>query len=76
MDFTPHPDAKNYERSDKVVYYQINPQAHWGPASRAKNVPATVVSKADKRKGAEDEEEVASKKVKVAEIAEEEGINT
>jgi hypothetical protein len=62
-----------------VVYYQTNPQAHWGPASRAKNVPATVIPKVDKRKTAdaakeEDEVDTVSKKAKIEET-EEEGMN-
>jgi len=73
IDFTPHPDVKNYERSDKVVFYQTNPQANWGPASRARNVPAGASEKVEKRKS-ESADEEASKKVKV-DGGEEEGLN-
>ena len=73
IDFTPHPDVKNYERSDKVVFYQTNPQANWGPASRARNVPAGAGEKNEKRKS-ESVNEEASKKVKVDD-GEEEGLN-
>lgn len=59
-----------------MVFYQTNPQANWGPASRAKNIPAAAPgAKVDKRKsedvGADEE---SSKKVKVDD-GEEEGMN-
>ena len=57
IDFTPHPDVKQYEKADKVVYYQTNPQAHWGPAARAKNVRPPPAS--DKRKAAVEDKSLA-----------------
>jgi hypothetical protein len=77
IDFTPHPDVRNYDRSDKVVFYQTNPQANWGPASRARNIPASATEKVEKveKRKSEDvvAEEVSSKKVKVDEVKEETG---
>ena len=45
IDFTPHPGVKHYEKADKVVYYQTNPLANWGPAARAKNVKSAPTPK-------------------------------
>lgn len=72
---------KKYEKADKVVYYQANPLANWGPASKAKNVKATPVAAAEKRKseaGEQDTKEVKKTKIEVegVEGAEEEGLNT
>lgn len=41
VDFTPHPDAKRYEKDGKAVFYQVNPLPNWGPGSRAKSVKAS-----------------------------------
>ena len=66
---------KNYDRSDKVVFYQTNPQANWGPASRARNVPAGAPERAEKRKiDIADVDGEGSKKIKVDD-GEEEGMN-
>ena len=66
---------KNYDRSDKVVFYQTNPQANWGPASRARNVPADAYERAEKRKiEVADAEGEGSKKIKVDD-GEEAGMN-
>ncbi|KAK4685606.1 tRNA (guanine26-N2/guanine27-N2)-dimethyltransferase, partial [Tremellales sp. Uapishka_1] len=45
IDFTPHPDAKKMEKGEKVVFYQANPTANWGPGSRAKSAKVPVTAK-------------------------------
>ena len=87
IDFTPHPDVKHYEKADKVVYYQTNPLANWGPASKAKSIKSAPVAKAasaatvpsgEKRKtetGEVGEGSVENKKPKVDNEEEEAGMN-
>ena len=73
IDFTPHPDVKHYEKADKVVYYQANPLANWGPASKARNVKAAPVPKAavnavEKRKNEDEDAEQKDGNVKKAKV--------
>lgn len=85
VDFTAHPDAKKYEKGEKVVYYQTNPTPNWGPAQRAKvvkapasaSVPTPMPGQA-KRKSEEGGEGVdgETKRAKTeVEAGEEEGMN-
>jgi hypothetical protein len=37
IDLRPHPDVAKFDKQDKVVMYQMNPTANWGPAPKAKN---------------------------------------
>lgn len=48
-----------------MVYYQVNPQANWGPASRAKNVKAAPTAGTEKRKPDTGNQERETKKAKV-----------
>lgn len=48
---TPNPEAKNFERPEKTVLYQLNPLPGWGPAARAKDI---------KKRKSEDGEEVSA----------------
>lgn len=71
VDLKIHPEAKNYDKQDKVVYYQLNPLPNWGPGSRARSVrkdqPEQQQPQQGKRK-AEGDAEGAEKKPKVAEV--------
>lgn len=70
VDFTPHPDAKKFEKDkdSKAVFYQVNPLPNWGPGSRAKSVKAAKEEgdKGEKRKS-EDAPEGEAKRAKVDE---------
>ncbi|BEI84117.1 hypothetical protein CcaverHIS002_0407210 [Cutaneotrichosporon cavernicola] len=61
IDFTRHPDAKDFEKPEKTVLYQLNPLPGWGPAARAKDIKTSKVVEDKKRKTEEtgDNEEAA-----------------
>lgn len=46
-DFTEHPEANPESRKQKLVRYQVNPTADWGPKPRAKPATGDML---DKRK--------------------------
>lgn len=76
IDFTTHPSASKFEREGKAVFYQINPEVNWGPASRAKSFQVDGSnSKGEKRKGGDTEEVAGGTKKPKAEVDEEGGMN-
>ncbi|TXT03826.1 hypothetical protein VHUM_04347 [Vanrija humicola] len=74
VDLTIHPEAKNYDKQDKVVYYQLNPLPNWGPGSRARSVRNDQPQQQGKRKAEEAAAEGAEKKAKVVEEDDEEAM--
>ncbi|GMK57270.1 hypothetical protein CspeluHIS016_0401040 [Cutaneotrichosporon spelunceum] len=54
IDFTRHPDAKDFEKPEKTVLYQLNPLPGWGPAARAKDIKTSKMVDDKKRKTEEE----------------------
>ncbi|BEJ14874.1 hypothetical protein CspHIS471_0406410 [Cutaneotrichosporon sp. HIS471] len=71
IDFTRHPDAKDFEKPEKTVLYQLNPLPGWGPAARAKDIKTSKVVDGKKRKT----EEVSEQEAKKAKVDEETGVD-
>lgn len=73
IDLTPHPGAKRFDKSDKIVRYQVNPEANWGPGTKAKMVQNQTLSQGKgKRKSEEASGEVKRAKTDVDEGVKEE----
>ncbi|KAL1405404.1 RNA methyltransferase tRNA(m5U54)methyltransferase [Vanrija albida] len=75
VDLKIHPEAKNYDKQDKVVYYQLNPLPNWGPGSRARSVRNDQQQSQGGKRKAEEEAEGAEKKAKVVVDDEEAAMN-